>query len=609
MQGICPFLSAYFACRPLILRATQLRKIRCSLSTAPPPRPPQAADAFTSSAAAAAGPACERCKKHGIECTTHLLRNKVPQSVYGHARRDANADLSKRHGHRAAAAAVNTSRPGKRTRTGAGRQGEREKHSDDLNDEEGDQQQKEGASGLSTATSARGRPRQGQLWPEPAARTTLPAPSSPSASYSSPLVIAPLPPPPSPPPPPLLLQQQQHGMPFDERQQQSASSSSSSSSLWLPPTDNTDEDYLISALASSALSSRALPPPTPAVAANEAQMSSFIFVDADATAAQPAAATATLAATRTGAQDDKETSAFLSYVASNDTCYSTMTGIAPKSTFEPQAFTVPTQHHHYQAPVPSLSFVHHLRHDGSGLESAHGLSAEDWSSSPATATAAANSYCATVPSTCSTHDLTQLQPPSPPHQASGSALPLLSHDMALDLPPASSPRSFAASAPPTTTKTARARKRQRRTEPQGTSTDASVSVQGVNDRLGASQQQREMSRCVHPPPAYSPRARHLCSHGKASRRHLINLYLVSVHIQFPVVDPAALRADFDRAAQDVGALDPATKVICAAVEAWAARFSLHPLVIGKEFAAAHAQGPVRAPTLRSQSPRDCSRAD
>ena len=87
---------------------------------------------------------------------------------------------------------------------------------------------------------------------------------------------------------------------------------------------------------------------------------------------------------------------------------------------------------------------------------------------------------------------------------------------------------------------------------------------------------------------------------KALSRHLINIYLHAVHMQYPVrspalprergltahgkqvLDPDVLRYKFDRAQQDVNALDAATRVTCAAVEAWAARYSMHPIILGNQ---------------------------
>lgn len=66
--------------------------------------------------------------------------------------------------------------------------------------------------------------------------------------------------------------------------------------------------------------------------------------------------------------------------------------------------------------------------------------------------------------------------------------------------------------------------------------------------------------------------------GHQLSRHLVGVYFTSVHLNLPTISPEAFYMDWQKAGQRSDRMKPAQEALCAVVEAWAARFSDHPVV-------------------------------
>ncbi|ORX37389.1 hypothetical protein BD324DRAFT_625966 [Kockovaella imperatae] len=63
-------------------------------------------------------------------------------------------------------------------------------------------------------------------------------------------------------------------------------------------------------------------------------------------------------------------------------------------------------------------------------------------------------------------------------------------------------------------------------------------------------------------------------------RHLVSMYFQVVHLAFPTVSPESFYVEWLRAGQQSDRMSPALEALCAVVEAWGARYSDHPIILG-----------------------------
>lgn len=68
--------------------------------------------------------------------------------------------------------------------------------------------------------------------------------------------------------------------------------------------------------------------------------------------------------------------------------------------------------------------------------------------------------------------------------------------------------------------------------------------------------------------------------GSELSRHLVQVYFSSVHLTLPAISPEAFYMSWQQAGERSDRMSPAQEVLCAVIEAWAARFSDHPVVSG-----------------------------
>lgn len=61
-------------------------------------------------------------------------------------------------------------------------------------------------------------------------------------------------------------------------------------------------------------------------------------------------------------------------------------------------------------------------------------------------------------------------------------------------------------------------------------------------------------------------------------RHLVRVYFQAVHLTLPGISPESFFLDWRRAGERSDRMSPPQEVLCAVLEAWAARFSDHPVV-------------------------------
>jgi hypothetical protein len=66
--------------------------------------------------------------------------------------------------------------------------------------------------------------------------------------------------------------------------------------------------------------------------------------------------------------------------------------------------------------------------------------------------------------------------------------------------------------------------------------------------------------------------------GSELSRHLVQVYFSSVHLTLPAISPEAFYMSWQQAGERSDRMTPAQEVLCAVIEAWAARFSDHPVV-------------------------------
>lgn len=66
--------------------------------------------------------------------------------------------------------------------------------------------------------------------------------------------------------------------------------------------------------------------------------------------------------------------------------------------------------------------------------------------------------------------------------------------------------------------------------------------------------------------------------GSELSRHLVRIYFSSVHLTLPAISPEAFYMSWQQAGERSDRMSPAQEVLCAVIEAWAARFSDHPVV-------------------------------
>ncbi|KAK8866084.1 hypothetical protein IAR55_001235 [Kwoniella newhampshirensis] len=68
--------------------------------------------------------------------------------------------------------------------------------------------------------------------------------------------------------------------------------------------------------------------------------------------------------------------------------------------------------------------------------------------------------------------------------------------------------------------------------------------------------------------------------GQALSRHLVKTYFQSVHLSYPAINPESFYLEWARAGQRSDRMTPAQEVLCATIEAWGARYSDSPVVLG-----------------------------
>lgn len=68
--------------------------------------------------------------------------------------------------------------------------------------------------------------------------------------------------------------------------------------------------------------------------------------------------------------------------------------------------------------------------------------------------------------------------------------------------------------------------------------------------------------------------------GLELSRHLVKVFFQAVHLNLPAISPEAFYMEWQRAGERSDRLTPAQEVLCVVMEAWAARFSDHPVVGG-----------------------------
>lgn len=68
--------------------------------------------------------------------------------------------------------------------------------------------------------------------------------------------------------------------------------------------------------------------------------------------------------------------------------------------------------------------------------------------------------------------------------------------------------------------------------------------------------------------------------GSELSRHLVRIYFSSVQLTLPAISPEAFYMSWQQAGERSDRMGPAQEVLCAVIEAWAARFSDHPVVSG-----------------------------
>ncbi|GMK56534.1 hypothetical protein CspeluHIS016_0303740 [Cutaneotrichosporon spelunceum] len=70
--------------------------------------------------------------------------------------------------------------------------------------------------------------------------------------------------------------------------------------------------------------------------------------------------------------------------------------------------------------------------------------------------------------------------------------------------------------------------------------------------------------------------------GSELSRHLVQVYFSSVHLTLPALNPEAFYMSWQQAGERSDRMTPSQEVLCAVIEAWAARFSDHPVVLGMD---------------------------
>ncbi|BEI88931.1 uncharacterized protein CcaverHIS019_0202930 [Cutaneotrichosporon cavernicola] len=68
--------------------------------------------------------------------------------------------------------------------------------------------------------------------------------------------------------------------------------------------------------------------------------------------------------------------------------------------------------------------------------------------------------------------------------------------------------------------------------------------------------------------------------GSELSRELVKVYFSSVHLTLPAISPETFYRLWKQAGERSDRMSPAQEVLCAVIEAWAARFSDHPVVLG-----------------------------
>ncbi|WVQ97620.1 hypothetical protein IAU59_004734 [Kwoniella sp. CBS 9459] len=68
--------------------------------------------------------------------------------------------------------------------------------------------------------------------------------------------------------------------------------------------------------------------------------------------------------------------------------------------------------------------------------------------------------------------------------------------------------------------------------------------------------------------------------GMALSAHLVKVFFQAVHLSYPAISPETFYLDWARAGQRSDRMEPAQEVLCAVIEAWGARYSDCPVILG-----------------------------
>ncbi|RXK39229.1 hypothetical protein M231_03449 [Tremella mesenterica] len=70
--------------------------------------------------------------------------------------------------------------------------------------------------------------------------------------------------------------------------------------------------------------------------------------------------------------------------------------------------------------------------------------------------------------------------------------------------------------------------------------------------------------------------------GLALSRHLVKVFFHSIHLSLPILSPESFYLQWEKAGQRSDNMSPAQEALCAVIEAWAARYSDSPVILGMD---------------------------
>nr|XP_019049417.1 hypothetical protein I302_03206 [Kwoniella bestiolae CBS 10118]OCF28347.1 hypothetical protein I302_03206 [Kwoniella bestiolae CBS 10118] len=76
--------------------------------------------------------------------------------------------------------------------------------------------------------------------------------------------------------------------------------------------------------------------------------------------------------------------------------------------------------------------------------------------------------------------------------------------------------------------------------------------------------------------------------GMALSNHLVKVFFEAVHLSYPAISPEVFYLEWMKAGQRSDRMTPAQEALCSVIEAWGARYSDSPVILGMDEAKAHA---------------------